>query len=275
MRIDLTTIIVDDYDAAIDFYVDVLGFELVEDSPSLTNDGRPKRWVVVRPPAGGAGLLLAEADGDEQRRAVGAQWVGRVGLFLDVDSHAAFDATYARLEAAGVELESPPRDEPYGRVAVFADAAGNRWDLLGPAGARPAAGPVGEPIDRPREYRYTTDERLPVEVLVFQVDPAEVDDFLRVDHEIWTLGEAFLPGHDHIPVRAKEVWLDDAHPGRVTLVFVWDSLDAWERVGETSIQQQLQAAFADRFTGRVDLIRAFHEESSHGIHRWSRFERRA
>jgi len=129
VNIDLVAIVVDDYDAAIRFFVDVLGFELVEDSASLTNDGRPKRWVVVRPPGAATGLLLARADGDAQSAVVGAQFAGRVGLFLRVDD---FDEAWQRMSAAGVEFVSEPRSEPYGRVAVFVDIAGNRWDLLGP-----------------------------------------------------------------------------------------------------------------------------------------------
>jgi catechol 2,3-dioxygenase-like lactoylglutathione lyase family enzyme len=127
MQLELVAIVVDDYQPAIDFFVDTLGFELVEDSPSLTNDGRPKRWVVVRPPGAQTGLLLARADGDRQAGAVGDQFAGRVGLFLRVDD---FDATYARMVAAGVEFVTTPRAEPYGRVVVFVDIAGNRWDLL-------------------------------------------------------------------------------------------------------------------------------------------------
>jgi catechol 2,3-dioxygenase-like lactoylglutathione lyase family enzyme len=127
--IDLVTVVVDDYDEAVSFFVDALGFELVEDSPSTTNDGAPKRWVVVRPQDGQTGLLLAQAVGDEQRAVVGNQTGGRVGFFLRVDD---FDATKARMDAAGVEFVSAPRDEEYGRVAVFVDVAGNRWDLLGP-----------------------------------------------------------------------------------------------------------------------------------------------
>jgi predicted kinase/predicted enzyme related to lactoylglutathione lyase len=122
-------IIVDDYDEAIAFFVDALGFELVEDSPSLTNDGRPKRWVVVRPPGVRTGLLLAKADSDRQAEAIGAQFAGRVGLFLRVDD---FDATYERMVERGVEFITAPKDEAFGRFAVFRDIAGNKWDLLGP-----------------------------------------------------------------------------------------------------------------------------------------------
>ncbi len=128
MHIDLAAVIVDDYDRAIAFFVDVLGFELVEDIPSLTNDGRPKRWVVVRPPGAQTGLLLARADGEHQRDAVGTQFAGRVGLFLRVDD---FDATHACMLDRGVEFVSEPRDEPFGRFAMFLDVAGNKWDLLG------------------------------------------------------------------------------------------------------------------------------------------------
>jgi catechol 2,3-dioxygenase-like lactoylglutathione lyase family enzyme len=128
-HLELITIVVDDYDPAIRFFVDVLGFELVEDAPSHTNDGRAKRWVVVRPPNAQTGILLARADGEAQQAAVGNQLAGRVGFFLRVD---AFDPTYERMVAAGVELVTEPRTEPYGRVVVFRDLAGNRWDLLGP-----------------------------------------------------------------------------------------------------------------------------------------------
>lgn len=130
MRLDKITIVVDDYDRAIEFFTAVLGFELAEDSPSLTNDGRAKRWVVVRPPGAETGILLARADGERQEAAVGNQAGGRVGFFLHVDD---FAAAHARLEAAGVEFVTQPRTEPYGRVCVFADLYGNRWDLIGPA----------------------------------------------------------------------------------------------------------------------------------------------
>jgi catechol 2,3-dioxygenase-like lactoylglutathione lyase family enzyme len=128
-QIELVALIVHDYDAAIRFFVDVLQFDLVEDSPSLTNDGRPKRWVVVRPKGGQTGILLAKADGEEQAGSIGRQFAGRVGMFLRVDD---FEGSYQRMRAAGVRFVSPPRDEAYGRLAVFLDLEGNRWDLLGP-----------------------------------------------------------------------------------------------------------------------------------------------
>jgi catechol 2,3-dioxygenase-like lactoylglutathione lyase family enzyme len=130
VRIDLVTLVVADYDPAIAFFTGILGFELVEDAPSLTNGGRPKRWVVVRPPGAQTGILLARADGERQDAAVGDQVASRVGFFLRVDD---FDAVHRRMVDAGVEFVTPPRTEPYGRVAVFRDIAGNRWDLLGPA----------------------------------------------------------------------------------------------------------------------------------------------
>jgi catechol 2,3-dioxygenase-like lactoylglutathione lyase family enzyme len=130
VHLSLVAIVVEDYDPAIAFFVGTLGFELVEDSTSLTDDGRPKRWVVTRPPGAATGLLLARADGDDQARVVGKQAAGRVGFFLRVDD---FDEAYRRMSSAGVQFVRPPRAEPYGRVAVFLDIAGNKWDLLGPA----------------------------------------------------------------------------------------------------------------------------------------------
>ncbi len=127
--IDLFTVVVHDYDDAIRFFVDVLGFHLEEDSASLTRTGEPKRWVVVRPGLGQTGIVLAVADGDSERAAIGNQTGGRVGFFLRVDN---FDETLERMRDAEVELLTAPRDEPYGRVVVFRDIAGNRWDLLGP-----------------------------------------------------------------------------------------------------------------------------------------------
>lgn len=130
MHLSLVAIVVEEYDPAIGFFVGTLGFELVEDSPAVTNDGRPKRWVVVRPPGAATGLLLARADTDDQATVIGQQAAGRVGFFLHVDD---FDATYQRMSSAGVQFVRPPRSEPYGQVAVFLDIAGNKWDLLGPA----------------------------------------------------------------------------------------------------------------------------------------------
>jgi catechol 2,3-dioxygenase-like lactoylglutathione lyase family enzyme len=128
--LELVAIVVHEYEPAIRFFVDVLGFDLVEDSPDTAIDGSPKRWVVVRPPGAQTGLLLARADGEQQVAVVGQQHAGRVGFFLRVDD---FGAHYERMVAAGVTFVRPPRNEPYGRVAVFLDIAGNRWDLLGPA----------------------------------------------------------------------------------------------------------------------------------------------
>jgi catechol 2,3-dioxygenase-like lactoylglutathione lyase family enzyme len=129
-RLELVTLIVEEYDPAIEFFVEKLGFELAEDSLSVTGDGRRKRWVVVRPAGGEAGILLARADGEHQISAVGSQVAGRVGFFLRVED---FDQTYDRLMASGVEFVSEPRTESYGKVSVFLDVAGNRWDLLGPS----------------------------------------------------------------------------------------------------------------------------------------------
>ena len=129
MTLALVTLVVREYQPAIDFFTGLLDFELVENVPSQTNDGRPKRWVVVRPRGGGTGLLLARADGPAQEAVVGRQVAGRVGFFLRVSD---LTATLARLEAAGVVFVSPRRVEPYGEVAVIEDLEGNRWDLLGP-----------------------------------------------------------------------------------------------------------------------------------------------
>lgn len=128
MPIELMSLIVDEYDSAIEFFTHVLGFVVAEDAPSHTTDGRPKRWVVVRPGDGGAGIVLARADGDVQAATMGHQFGGRVGLFLRVED---FEATFEQLRAAGCEIVRPVRDEPYGRVCVFSDPWGNRWDLLG------------------------------------------------------------------------------------------------------------------------------------------------
>jgi catechol 2,3-dioxygenase-like lactoylglutathione lyase family enzyme len=136
-------VVVDDYDEAIDFFVGALDFELVEDSPALTNDGRAKRWVVVRPRGAATGLLLARADGEGQRAVVGEQFAGRVGFFLEVDD---FDAHHERMLSRGVRFLTEPRNEPYGRVAVFLDVAGNKWDLLGRAPTKDPQRAAGGPV---------------------------------------------------------------------------------------------------------------------------------
>lgn len=129
-HLGLVTLVVRDYDEALAFYRDAMGFEVLEDTPL----GEGKRWVVVAPPgareareAREAGVLLARAASDEQRACVGNQTGGRVGWFLNTDS---FDSDYARMKAAGVRFEETPRREPYGTVAVFRDLYGNRWDLI-------------------------------------------------------------------------------------------------------------------------------------------------
>ena len=122
-------------------------------------------------------------------------------------------------------------------------------------------------------YRYTKGERLPIEVLVFEIGPEHVEEFLAVYHEVWTLGEAELPGFDHVAFLSKEVWLDDSRPGRVSIIFVWESLEAWMRVWSAEIQQRLQAEFYARFKHPVKLVEAWHEDTNFGLHRWSRFER--
>ena len=123
------------------------------------------------------------------------------------------------------------------------------------------------------KYSYTTGEERPVEVLVFRMDPTVVDEFIRVDHEVWTLGEALMEGLTDIPFLSKEVWLDRSKPGEVTIVFVWDTQEAWDIVGITEFQKKLQAEFDSRFPHPVELIAAPHEDSHFGIHRVTRFER--
>ena len=123
MRLALLTYLVRDYDEAIAFFTGALGFRLAEDAP-----GEGKRWVVVEPPGGGSGLLLARAVGGQLDH-LGRQSGGRVFLFLHTDE---FARDHARLQAAGVRFLEAPREEPYGVVAVFEDLYGNRWDLLQP-----------------------------------------------------------------------------------------------------------------------------------------------
>jgi catechol 2,3-dioxygenase-like lactoylglutathione lyase family enzyme len=120
-------LVVADYDDAISFYCDKLGFALVAD----TDLGGGKRWVAVAPPGGGAKLLLAKADGAEQAGHVGNQTGGRVGFFLETDDFARDHALYVE---RGVTFLEAPRHEVYGSVAVFEDLYGNKWDLIQPKG---------------------------------------------------------------------------------------------------------------------------------------------
>jgi catechol 2,3-dioxygenase-like lactoylglutathione lyase family enzyme len=122
-RLHAVALVVPDYDTAIAFYTGPLDFDLVQD----TDLGNDKRWVLVRPKGGATALLLARAINDDQRAAIGNQTGGRVGFFLQTGD---FAADHARMTAAGVTFEEPPRHEPYGTVAVFRDPFGNRWDLL-------------------------------------------------------------------------------------------------------------------------------------------------
>jgi catechol 2,3-dioxygenase-like lactoylglutathione lyase family enzyme len=120
-------LVVSDYDEAIDFYVDKLGFDLVED----TRLSDSKRWVLVAPPGSKeARLLLAKADSPEQKTRIGNQTGGRVLLFLHTDD---FARDYAAMRARGVRFLEEPRSEAYGTVAVFVDPYGNKWDLIQPA----------------------------------------------------------------------------------------------------------------------------------------------
>ena len=125
LRFHLATIVVDDYDEAIAFYVGTLGFVLTED----TDLGGGKRWVVVRPDPFGTGILLAKADGDRQAAAVGAQAGGRVSFFLYTDD---IERDVAVWTARGVRFIETIRSEEYGKVTVFLDLYGNPWDLIEP-----------------------------------------------------------------------------------------------------------------------------------------------
>ena len=125
-RIALVAIVVGDYDEAIAWYTQKLGFVLVEDTPMTPG----KRWVVVKP-AGDAGtaLLLAKAANEQQKEAIGRQTGGRVFLFLHTDD---FQRDHTICRKRGVAFVEGPREEPYGSVAVFTDLYGNRWDLIEP-----------------------------------------------------------------------------------------------------------------------------------------------
>lgn len=129
LALSLITLVVRDYDEAIAFYVGVLGFRLDED----TSLGGGKRWVVVTPPgSAGTSLLLARVVDEHQATRIGDQTGGRVAFFLTTDD---FERDYARMRGRGVRFTEEPRDEEYGRVVVFVDPYGNRWDLIEPGSA--------------------------------------------------------------------------------------------------------------------------------------------
>ena len=120
------SLVVNDYDEAIDFYTRKLSFTLLED----TRMSDTKRWVVIAPPGStGCTILLAKAANDAQKAAVGNQTGGRVFLFLHTDN---VDRDYNQMQEAGIEFIESPRQEAYGKVVVFADLYGNRWDLIEP-----------------------------------------------------------------------------------------------------------------------------------------------
>lgn len=118
------SILVNNYDEAIEFYTQKLGFELISDE-KLTET---KRWVLVKPKGqGDCSILLAKAHGDVQKKYIGTQAGGRVFLFLSTDN---FDRDYENLKKQNIKIVREPSDEPYGRVAVFEDLYGNKWDLI-------------------------------------------------------------------------------------------------------------------------------------------------
>ncbi|MFC6440812.1 VOC family protein [Bowmanella sp. JS7-9] len=119
------SLLVDDYDRAIEYYTSVLGFTLLEDIAM----GAGKRWVKVAPGGAGCAFVLAKASNDRQRQTIGGQGGGRVWLFLQTDD---FWADYQRYQQRGVSFLETPREEPYATVVVFEDIFGNRWDLLQP-----------------------------------------------------------------------------------------------------------------------------------------------
>ncbi|MGB8380999.1 MAG: VOC family protein [Dermatophilaceae bacterium] len=134
MYLEQFALIVEDYDSALRFFVDALGFELVEDSPSLTNDGRSKRWVVVRPP-GATSARCCSLRLMAGRKRVRSEVSSRSASACSCGSTTSRPPT-TRMRNMRAEFVTEPRHEPYGQAAVFVDIAGNRWDLLGPRPAR-------------------------------------------------------------------------------------------------------------------------------------------
>ena len=119
----MIAIVIEDYDAAIDHFVNDLGFTLIED----TELSPEKRWVVVAPSSEGAQILLAKASNEQQQAAIGNSTGGRVGFFLYTDN---FAETYVRYQSKSIEFTETPRNEGFGEVVVFKDKYGNKWDLI-------------------------------------------------------------------------------------------------------------------------------------------------
>jgi len=124
------TLVVRDYDEAIQFFTQSIGFELIEDTPSTDRQGRDKRWVLIASRGSrGTQILLAKAESEEEVSRIGNQTGGRVFLFLHTDD---FWRDYRAMREKGVRFVREPKEEPYGTVAVFEDLYGNKWDLLQP-----------------------------------------------------------------------------------------------------------------------------------------------
>lgn len=127
-RIGYISLVVRDYDEAVSYFTEKLGFALIEDSASKDRDGQPKRWILIAPPgSSGTQILLARASTPDEESHIGNQTGGRVFLFLHTDD---FWRDYQTMISRGIKFVREPKEEPYGTVAVFEDLYGNKWDLL-------------------------------------------------------------------------------------------------------------------------------------------------
>ena len=167
----MVSLVVRDYDEAIAFYVNTLGFTLVEDSEVPEQQ---KRWVVVSPPGSSARLLLARARGTEQESRIGNQTGGRVFLFLYTDD---FERDYRAYRSKGVKFVREPKDEPYGRVAVFADLHGNLWDLVQLKSKDPVVGARNVEIKARVDDRESLEKRAKAIATEGPVDLVQDDTF--------------------------------------------------------------------------------------------------
>lgn len=122
-------------------------------------------------------------------------------------------------------------------------------------------------------YTYVKGEHYPVEHMVFTTAPEHMQEFLDADHQVWTLGEAENELFNHIPFLYKEVWVNDNRPGEIHIIFVWESMESWEKMNDKDIQSDLIAQFESKFQHPYQLVRCVHNEENFGIHRYSRFER--